>query len=66
MPKFAVAFSPEADAIITDLADKQNTTKADIVRKAVSAYKWLDDNERAGSKVLVETKDGKTKELTRF
>lgn len=42
-----------ADAI-ESLAARHNTTITDVIRRAVSAYKFIDDEVAAGGKILVE------------
>lgn len=41
------------DAIAT-LAERHNTTITDVIRRAVSTFKFIDDEVDAGGKILVE------------
>jgi hypothetical protein len=49
------------DAIDT-LAKRHGTTITDVIRRAVSAYKFIDDEVAAGGKILVE-RDGTIREV---
>jgi hypothetical protein len=42
-----------ADAI-EELADRHNTTITDVIRRAVSVYKFIDDEVAGNGKILVE------------
>ena len=50
-----------ADAIDT-LARRHGTTITEVIRRAISTHKWIDDQTAAGGKILVE-RDGKIREV---
>lgn len=50
-----------ADAI-DQLAKRHGTTITDVIRRAVSTYKYMDDETEAGGKILVE-RDGAVREV---
>jgi hypothetical protein len=39
---------------IEDLASRHQTTITDVIRRAVSAYKFIDDEVTDGGKILIE------------
>jgi hypothetical protein len=47
---------------IEELHDKRGWTYSDIIRRAVTAYKFIDDETEKGSKLLVE-RDGTIREV---
>jgi ribbon-helix-helix CopG family protein len=51
-----------ADAI-DHLAKKRGLTITDVIRRAVSTYKFIDDETSGGGKILVE-RNGKIREVT--
>lgn len=65
MARFNVEFSDETLAALEELARRQGTTKADVLRKAVQFEKWLSDSAAEGSKLLVET-GGSVREVLKF
>jgi hypothetical protein len=65
MARFNVEFSEETLAVLEELARRQGTTKADVLRKAVHFEKWLSDSSEKGDKILVES-GGNVRELLKF
>lgn len=65
MARFNIEFSDEAAAALEELADKQQTTKAEVIRKALSLEKWFNQTMASGSKILVET-DGTLREILKL
>jgi hypothetical protein len=53
--------SDVADAITT-MQNKHGWTISDVIRRAVTAYKFIDDETENGSKLLVE-RDGTMREV---
>jgi hypothetical protein len=52
-----------ADAITT-LQDKHGWTISDVIRRAISAYKFIDEETtEEGSKILIERKNGEVREV---
>lgn len=66
MARFNVDFSDEATAILDELAKRQNSTKAEVIRKAIALEKWFNDTTANGSKIVVEAPDGKLREVIKF
>jgi hypothetical protein len=49
---------------LEDIAKKMNTTKSDVIRKSLSLIKLFSTAvNKDGGKFLIETKDGKLKEI---
>lgn len=65
MARFNIEFSDEAAAALEELASKQQTTKAEVLRRALSLEKWFTETTAGGSKILVET-DGKLREILKL
>jgi predicted transcriptional regulator len=63
MPRLNVDFSDELNAVLEDLAEKQSTTKAEILRRSISLSKFFQEARDAQSKILVKRKDGDTLEV---
>ena len=42
MSKLTVEFNSKMDEILADLAEDKGTTKADVLRRAVALYKYID------------------------
>jgi hypothetical protein len=62
VPKFNLDLSDQAAAVLDDLASQQGTTKADILRQALSLQKWFNETQKKGSKIVVES-DGVQREV---
>ena len=50
MPKLTIKFDDRINKILEDLAQRKDTTKVDIIRRALSAYKYLDDETHEGDR----------------
>ena len=49
---------------IDELADKLDiVSKAELIRKALNVIRFLEEEKENGSKIFIERKNGKTKEL---
>lgn len=57
-----VNFSPQAYAMLQELADKKGTTISMVLRDAIAMEKYVDDTRREGGRILFE-RDGKFREL---
>jgi len=54
MPRFTVQFPEKTDEILGYLAVKQNISKTEVLRRALSLYKYLDREARdKGYKVII-------------
>ena len=59
MPKLTIEFSPKMNEILEQLANEKETTKVDVLRRAVALYKYLDSEQQDESKRVSITQDGK-------
>jgi len=61
MARYTVDLSPEIVDILDALADSKHASKAEILRRAVASYSFLDKqtDQAAGTKVSITTKDDK-------
>ena len=53
MARFTVQFDDEIEKILSDLAKTRKTTKAEILRRALASYSFL-DKERQNKKKIVK------------
>ena len=65
VPRFNVDFSPEALAVLDDLASRASTTKAEVLRRAIALEKWFITTTDRGGKIIVRNPDGTEQELLR-
>jgi predicted transcriptional regulator len=66
MARFNVDFSEEAIATLDELARRNRTTKAEILRRAINLEKWFTDTVTSGAKVIVQTQDGTQREVLKL
>ena len=66
MARFNVDFSEDAIAVLDELARRNGTTKAEVLRRAVNLEKWFTDTVTAGAKVIVLTPDGTQREVLKL
>jgi hypothetical protein len=59
MPKYTVELNERLNEILEDLSTEQNTPKTQVIRRAISVLKYLDDEHRKGNKVLIADPTGK-------
>ena len=50
MPKLTIQFDDKVNKMLLELAERKGTTKVDILRRALAAYKYLDDETLDGKK----------------
>ncbi len=60
MPQYSVNFSSDFDKALTDASKRQGSTKADIIRKAVASYIYL-NKETANTDRKVSITDDKNR-----
>jgi len=60
--RLSVNVASDVAAAIEDLAKRHDTTITDVIRRAVSVYKFMDDEVRDGGKIMVE-RGGTVREL---
>lgn len=58
-----VTFGPRTYSILEDLAVTSLSTKADVIRDALSLKQWVESVQDEGGKLLVEGKDGQIREV---
>jgi predicted transcriptional regulator len=63
MPRLNVEFSDEINAALEELAARQDTTKAEVLRRSIALGKWLQDTKDEKSRILVERPDGQVREI---
>jgi hypothetical protein len=60
MPKLTVEFSDKMNDILEGLANEKETTKVDVLRRAVALYKYLDSEQKEDeANKLSITRNGK-------
>jgi hypothetical protein len=65
--RITVALIPKAGADLQDLLDRTHLSKTDIVNRAISLYRFIDENTAAGREVLVRDKiTGETQAVVFF
>ena len=50
MPKLTVQFDNKVNKLLKELAERKGTTKVEIIRRALTTYKYLDDQTDDGDK----------------
>jgi predicted transcriptional regulator len=59
MPKLTVEFSDKMNEILEQLAQEKDTSKVEVLRRAVALYKYLDSEQQDESNRVSITRDGK-------
>ena len=54
--RLSVNVAPDVGDAIDDLAKRHRTTITDVIRRAISVCKYIDDEAEAGGRILVERK----------
>lgn len=55
MAKLNIQFDEEMDKMLEELAEKKGTTKAEIIRRALAIYKYVEEETRGGKRRLAIT-----------
>jgi predicted transcriptional regulator len=63
MGKFTLEFGPKSTARLEEIAKTKELSRADVVRRALEVYSDLLDATRDNGKVILQSKDGGTKEI---
>ncbi len=58
-----VNFSDDAYEELSELAQRKGKTISDLLRDAIALERWFEETNREGSRVLVEKRDGKVREI---
>jgi predicted transcriptional regulator len=53
MARFTVQFDDEIEKILSDLAKTRKTTKAEILRRALASYSFLDKERQNKKKIII-------------
>ena len=61
MPKMTIKFGTDADKMLKELAADKRTTKADIIRRALMTYKYLNNEIADGEHSVSITSTAPTK-----
>ena len=59
MPRLTVDVGSDFDKVLTDLSTSKETTKAEIIRRAVASYTYLNKQVQDGKKVSITTQEDK-------
>jgi predicted transcriptional regulator len=61
MARYTIDFAPDFEQLLESLAAKKSATKAEIIRRAVASYSYLDKqvNSETGTKVSVTNSEDK-------
>lgn len=60
MARLTVQFPAKTDAILSELAGKDEISKTEVIRRALSLYKYLDrEGREKGLKIALADKDDK-------
>ena len=62
--KISVNLSTEVLATLREMADEENITMTEVLRRSISLHKFLTDSRRNGKLILLE--DPKTKETEKI
>ncbi len=60
--RLSVNVALDVGKAIDELAERHQTTITDVIRRAISTYKYIDDEAAAGAKILVE-REGTVREV---
>jgi predicted transcriptional regulator len=63
--RLSVNVAPDVGDAIDQLAKRHGTTITDVIRRAVSTYKYIDDQTTDGARILVE-ENGTIREVKFF
>jgi predicted transcriptional regulator len=59
MPKLTVEFSDRVNQLLEEVAKRNDLTKADILRRAIALYGFVDANVHKDTQLAVTDKNGK-------
>ena len=54
MAKYTIDFGQDVDAMLKQQSDKKAITKAEIIRRALSTYMYLEQETEKGRKVTIQ------------
>ncbi len=62
MAKYTINFAEEFEKRLAELAKEKGTTKADIVRRAITYYAILDEERAKGNKIVIQDEENGTEQ----
>ncbi|HEV3157935.1 MAG TPA: hypothetical protein VGZ00_11370 [Candidatus Baltobacteraceae bacterium] len=63
MAKYTIDFGPKSEATLERLAEAQETSKADVIRRSVAVFAALTEEAKHGNKIMFQAPDGTMREL---
>lgn len=63
MARFTIDVGERFDKMLSDLAENEETTKAEIIRRAVALYAVVKPAANAGEKILLTPREGSPREV---
>jgi hypothetical protein len=66
MAMLKIGISDEAKGFVEEKAAREKTSEADIVRRALEAYRFLNEVKTEDGQILLQRKDGRTERLVRL
>ncbi len=60
-----VNFSDETYGRLKEIADRKGVSMTEVLRDAIALEDWFTEEERSGSRILIE-RDGETREVVRL
>lgn len=66
MANIKIGITDDAKNFVQVTAERQHTSEADIVRKALEAYRFLEDVAENDGEIVLQRKGGKLERLVRF
>jgi hypothetical protein len=61
-----IGISEDAKSFVEQTASRLHTSEADVVRKALEAYRFLQNVAEEDGAIVIQRKDGKHERLVRF
>lgn len=66
MATLKIGIAEDAKTFVEQQADKTGTSEAEVVRKALEAYRFLEQVREEDGAIIVKRKDGQQQQLVRF
>jgi len=61
--KYTIEFGPKSEATLKRLAEAQEASKADVIRRSVAVFAALNEEAQRGNKIMLQSEDGTLREL---
>jgi len=59
MPRYTIDFNEEFDNLLTEVAKKKGITKAEVIRRSVASYAYLDNQTKNQKKISITNDEDK-------